>query len=241
MNPDLYPAMLRAQGTHWWFRVRREAVSGLIARHPRSGDLRLLEIGAGTGANVAMLARHGHLTALDNDAFALAALAAKAAKARLPTPGLQVVRGDAADLSSLADRRFDAVLLLDVLEHLDDDVAALTQARSVLRPGGIVVMTVPAHPWLFGDHDRQHRHRRRYTARTLRVAISRAGFTRARLRWLFARTLPLMIMARLSGRRHDVVAEASSPINRLLYAFERGAAGRGGGWPGSSLLAVARA
>ncbi len=228
MSPELYPAMRRAQGAHWWFRVRREAVAGLFARHPRRGDLRLLEIGAGTGANIAMLARHGHVTALDQDGFALAALA------RMPA---RVVRGDAADLSSLADQRFDAVLLLDVLEHLDDDGAALAQARSVLAPGGVVVATVPAHPWLFGDHDRQHRHRRRYTAATLRAALARGGFSRVRLRWLFARTLPLMILGRLLGRRHDLVAEAASPLNRLLYALERGVGGVG--WPGGSLIAVA--
>ncbi|HYE08120.1 MAG TPA: class I SAM-dependent methyltransferase [Planctomycetota bacterium] len=236
MSPELYPAMLRAQGAHWWFRVRREAVSEVIARHPRSGGLRLLEIGAGTGANIAMLAGHGRVTALDNDAYALAALAALAAS----RPGrVEVVPGDAGDLARVAGQRFDVVLLLDVLEHLDDDVAALRQARAALRPGGSLVATVPAHPWLFGEHDRLHRHRRRYTARSLRRALGDAGFGRARMRWMFARSLPLMILSRVLGRRHDVVAEAASPLNRLLYALERGAARHGCGMPGSSLLAVA--
>ncbi|HYM61803.1 MAG TPA: methyltransferase domain-containing protein, partial [Thermoanaerobaculia bacterium] len=89
----------------------------------------------------------------------------------------------AADIASLRDLRFDTIVSLNVLEHIEDDVAALRAMREILAPGGHVALLVPAHPSLYGEYDRLDGHFRRYTRRSFEAAIRRAGFEQVRLRY----------------------------------------------------------
>src|SRR5207247_517472 len=127
------------------------------------GRLQLLELGCGTGNVLASLAEFG--VAVGMEAHPELAAAARAA-------GLDVRPGRLPEDLVVEPGWADAVLLLDVLEHLDDDVAALVTARRALRPGGLLVITVPAYRWLWSGHDVALGHRRRYTARELsRVVV----------------------------------------------------------------------
>lgn len=215
MSPELYREMARAQHVHWWLRARREILDRVIARLGLPAGARLLEIGAGTGANLAMLGRHGELCAMESDDFARQHASAAS--------GVAVLSGHLPDAVPFADHSFDLVCLLDVLEHIDDDRAALRRVRDLLRPGGRVLLTVPAYQWLYGAHDRAHHHRRRYTACEVRRAAQEAGFDVQRCGYFNTLLFPLVVARRIGQRSGGATdsGDAALPaalLNRLLHA-----------------------
>jgi SAM-dependent methyltransferase len=105
--------------------------------------------------------------------------------------------------------------LLDVLEHVDD-TRALAEARRVLRPGGLLLITVPAMPWLWSYRDRAAGHRRRYTRSALRRLAEDCGFEVAELRYYQCALLPLVAASRLGGRRNSSFEYAEERPPRLL-------------------------
>jgi len=122
----------------------------------------------------------------------------------------------------------EVVLLLDVIEHVDDDVAALRAARAAVGEGGLLVVTVPAYQWLWSGHDEVLGHRRRYTAAGLRAAVERAGFEVLRVSYFNTLLFPLLAAVRgwkrLRGDRGHDLRRPTAPLNRLLegvFAFER--------------------
>jgi 2-polyprenyl-3-methyl-5-hydroxy-6-metoxy-1,4-benzoquinol methylase len=161
MERVVYQQMAELDQRHWWYRARREILADLIRREampPAAG--RILEIGCGTGHNLAMLAEFGEVDAveLDDEARAIA-------QQRL---GREVMNAPLPELTGLGDRRYDLVAALDVIEHVDDDAAALTAIAGKLKPGGKLVMTVPAHRWMWSAHDVVNHHKRRYSKAALR-------------------------------------------------------------------------
>jgi SAM-dependent methyltransferase len=153
---------------HWWFRGRRAVYVGLL-RHLLAGarPARALDLGAGRGAFASELRELcGSVVALDLDARALAACHAQGRAS--------AVLGDSGRLP-FADHSFDLVCLFDVLEHLENDGAALREVHRVLRPGGLCFASVPAWPWLFSGNDRLAHHKRRYTRTALGRCAQSAG------------------------------------------------------------------
>jgi len=141
----------------------------------------------------------------------------------------------------------DAVLLLDVIEHLDDDVAALETARRALRPGGLLVITVPAYRWLWSGHDVALGHRRRYTTRGLSRVVERAGLSVVHASYFNTLLFPAVALTRawkrlMGDASHDLHRPAPA-INRWLervFALERHVVPRVALPFGASLLLVAR-
>jgi SAM-dependent methyltransferase len=215
MSPELYREMARAQHVHWWHRARREILDRVIARLGLPAGARLLEIGAGTGANLAMLGRHGELCAMESDDFAR--------QHACGASGVAVLPGRLPDAVPFADHSFDLVCLLDVLEHIDDDRAALRRVRDLLRPEGRVLLTVPAYQWLYGPHDRAHHHRRRYTAREVRRTAREAGFDVQRCGYFNTLLFPLVVARRIGQQAGEATdsGDAALPgalLNCLLHA-----------------------
>ncbi|MGH7916363.1 MAG: class I SAM-dependent methyltransferase, partial [Candidatus Binataceae bacterium] len=170
MDPSLYPRMAAVEDAHWWFASRRAICESLIARLGLPSNCEILEPGCGTGGNFAMLARHGKLYALDCAEDALRFAAARGVATEL-------AQGALPDHIPFGTRRFDLIVMTDVLEHLDDDAAALTAVHSRLRPGGWLLLTVPALSWLWSEHDVTHHHRRRYSGDELNARLQAAGYT----------------------------------------------------------------
>jgi SAM-dependent methyltransferase len=136
----------------------------------------------------------------------------------------------AADLTALPfrDATFDVVTALDVIEHIADDAAALGEIARVLRPGGILVATVPAYRFLWGPHDVALHHRRRYRGGEFRARVARAGLVVERQTYLLAALFPLAAAMRLA-RRGQAVPEGGSQallprvpawLNRALIRFQ---------------------
>jgi SAM-dependent methyltransferase len=144
------------------------------------GDV--LEAGAGIGANTRILCRAGvsSWTAFEPDAKLAESM--RASFEQEPPPvAAEVVVGTLADLA--AERRFDTVLYVDVMEHIEDDRSEVVRAMDRLRPDGRLIVLSPAHQWLFTEFDRAIGHYRRYSARSLREIIP-AGLTEQRLVYL---------------------------------------------------------
>lgn len=152
---------------HWWYRVRREILDFHIARLGLDpATARLLDVGCGTGGSAFVLSRYGHAVGMDRDPQFL-----DLSKDR---PYAERVVGEAEKLP-FPDASFDVVAALDVLEHLDDDIAGAREVVRVLKPGGTAVVFVPALSILWGQNDVNSHHKRRYTRRTLRKTLVAAG------------------------------------------------------------------
>jgi SAM-dependent methyltransferase len=240
MDPHEHERLARFEEWYWWHRGRRAVVRGLLARHaPRAA--RILDVGCGSGATTLSLRRFGSIVGVDLGPHAL-----RLARAR----GLAVARASAARLPARPGA-FDLVVALDVLEHLDDDVAAAREILAALRPGGVLLATVPAYPWLWSAHDEALHHRRRYRRRELVAALECAGFEVALCAYAMGSILPAAIVVRLyerwirraPARRESGYIVVPAPVNALL-AWITGAGSWLPPWArlpfGLSLAALAR-
>ena len=195
MERATYDRMAEIDGEHWWFVARRRIIAALIEAQGGlrpGGDARILEVGAGTGSNLALLQRYGRVDAVEPDDGARALATQRS--------GIAVMGGLLPDGVALDDDAYDLIVLLDVLEHIPDDRGALGGLTTKLRPGGRLLMTVPAAPWLWSAHDVAHHHQRRYTARTLRNVVEGAGFRIGHLTHFNTLLMPLIVAARAAGR-----------------------------------------
>ncbi len=232
MEAHEYRLMDEAETGMWWYRALHARLLAALA--PVRG--RVLDAGCGTGGLLARLrAARPDLAPVgcEWDGWAAARAAGKAA--------VPVVRGGVAALP-FADAAFDAVVLADVLCHeAVDPPAALAEVRRVLRPGGRLVVNMPAFMWLYSAHDRRVGNARRLRAGELRAWLAEAGFTVARVRYWNFLLLPLLVLRR--KLRPDDAASDVAPLPPWLDAilFSLTALERALPPPpaGSSVLAVA--
>ncbi|HZP46054.1 MAG TPA: class I SAM-dependent methyltransferase [Candidatus Binataceae bacterium] len=245
MDPRLYPQMAKVEDTHWWFAARRAICSALLDRLALPVPADILEPGCGTGGNLAMLQRRGAVFALDCDESALQYAAARG--------GAILAQGSLPDQIPFANKLFDLAVMTDVIEHLDCPLEALRAVRNRLKPGGWILLTVPALPWLWSDHDVTHHHRRRYYAGELRRLLLNAGFRITLLSYynclLFFPIAAVRLLTRIlrgadhGDGRHDLNV-LPAPINRALarvFAAERHLIGRVPLPFGVSLIALGQA
>lgn len=226
MDRAVFERMAEQDQLHWWFVARRRILSDLIAREvrPRAGA-RILEIGCGTGHNLDMLGRFGTVDAIELDDHARAV-----AEKRLGRP---VMKARLPELEGVEDGAYDLVALLDVLEHVEADEPALAAIARKLKPGGRILITVPANKWMWSAHDVAHHHFRRYGRSELRAVIAKAGLKIELMSFFNSLLFPLAAAARIAGK---IVGKTSSddqippaPLNRLftgVFGLERYLVGR---------------
>ncbi|MCW5961002.1 MAG: class I SAM-dependent methyltransferase [Pyrinomonadaceae bacterium] len=171
MQQHTYGIMNDVEDKHWWFVGRRAILESFMERIEnglgrKDSDLKILDVGCGTGANLEMLAQFGDSEGVDVSDDALEFCRKK---------GLKVHKGLAEKLP-FGDESFDVVTALDVVEHLDDDVAGLKEMHRVLKTGGRSLIFVPAFMWLWGVQDDISNHRIRYTKKQIVERLERAGF-----------------------------------------------------------------
>ena len=218
MNREEYLTMFRLEERHWYFRGKRRLVADLLATYS-SGDCgRVLDAGCGTGGNLEMLSRFGRVFGLEPFRDAAGFSAGRG--------GASVVRGAAQELP-FADGVFDLVTSLDVIEHIEDDVGALRELWRALRPGGVVLLTVPAFMFLWSGHDDALHHKRRYRRDELRQKLAMAGFSVQKCSYFNFFVFPVVALLRLARRRNGEAAAADTaglplaPINRFMYGIAR--------------------
>ena len=235
-GPDRLARIAEMERWHFWFMGRQAVVDQMWRKH-LAGTVDVLDVGCGTGHTSRALAARGHrVVGLDMRPEGLFAL-------RQAEPDARLIQAEAPHLPFAAGS-FDAALLLDVLEHVDDR-SLLQQARYVLRPGGWLVLTVPALPWLWSYRDRAAGHLRRYTRAGLRQALSSEGYAIRDLRYYQCLLLPLVLATRLFGRRGPALRDLEErplPLMNALMTKINLAEVRWNeriAWPwGSSLVAV---
>lgn len=169
MEISAYESEAEVERSHWWYVGRRALFGRMIADLGISRESRVLDIGSSTGTNLQMLADLGfaNVKGLDPN---------ETAKAFCAQKGLtNVVKGDAQDLP-FEDNSMDLILATDVMEHVDHDDAAMDEAFRVLRPGGYILLTVPAFPGLWGIQDEISQHKRRYMKKNFRSLVRGSGF-----------------------------------------------------------------
>ena len=192
MDPGAYREMIESQRTHWWFAVRRRFLASWVRMDAGfRGAGRILEVGAGTGANLDTLRAFGRVTALEPDSFACDYVSrhfdVETVNAALPN-----------DAAGLGD--FDLVVALDVLEHIDDDLAALRSMHGMLKQRGSVIVTVPAYRFLWSVHDERLHHKRRYRSAELARKMEAAGFRITHRAYFNSLLFPAVVPVRLLDR-----------------------------------------
>ena len=240
MERKIYDQMAELDSRHWWFTARHRILDGIIERIVKPpADARILELGAGTGHNLAMLSRFGRVEASELDPGAR-----QLASERL---GRTVVEAALPDLSMFPVATYDLIALLDVLEHVPDDRASLASIKDRLKPGGALLLTVPINPWMWSAHDVAHHHHRRYRKREIESLAKDAGYEIELISPFNSLLFPPIAAVRLVGKaigKDDSDDAMPSPIvNTVLdriFGLERELIGRVPMPFGVSLVAVLR-
>lgn len=157
--------------SYFWNVGRREILESILSGFLRNEDNLIADIGCGPGGNISSLKKFGSVTGVDISKETLEFAKDKGFD--------KLICADIKDLP-MKDESFDVVSSLDVLEHIDDDVRAVSEMYRILKPGGILLITVPAFQSLFTNHDRAMGHFRRYREKELTTLIEKAGFTSLR-------------------------------------------------------------
>lgn len=192
MEKRLFHQMAELEETHWWFRGRRAILDHLLSELSLPPNADILEAGCGTGGNLAMLSRYGNVHAMELDETSLAYAAGRCVGT--------VCRGSLPEEIPFGDKRFDLIALLDVLEHVERDRDAVGALASRLNEGGWLLVTVPAFQFLYGAHDLNHHHFRRYRRKEVEALLSGNGMRIHLLSYFNTFLFPAIAAARLAQK-----------------------------------------
>lgn len=213
-NPEYYAPLWAAEDRHFWFRSRNSVLEQIVAAEVSTlpPGYRVLEVGCGTGYVLRMLQRvcaGGLVIGVDllHEGLMLARRrsGARLVQGRIESPPFK--------------EHFDLVGIFDTLEHVADDAAALHHLRALVKPGGALLVTVPAYQVLWSDFDVEAQHCRRYEPKMLNERLRAAGFTVEYLTPFMATLYPLARVGRLVSdlwRRQSSPAAASSAVLEQL-------------------------
>lgn len=228
MKPGQIDNMATLEDEHWWFRERRHLIGEAIKGIPAS---QALDIGAAAGGNTRVLEAAGwHSTALEYSATGVELALAR---------GLTVIQGDARKIP-FEDDHFGLVVAFDVLEHIEEDQQVVDEIARVVRPGGLVLIAVPADPRLWSEHDADVGHVRRYTRPELVALFDNDRFAIESVRSWNVLLRPVVALRRRRSAGNDLTAlpKIVNTALDLIIKAERHLPV--GSLPGVSLLLNAR-
>lgn len=242
MDQTEYHKLKNCESFYWWFRGRAKILEAMLSFYlEKQVRHKILDVGCGTGGNADLLRSFGQTTGID-----ISPEAARAAAEHYS----QVLIGDI--LTAELTETFDVIMLLDVLEHIKDDRAALMKLFTLTRENGYLIITVPAYQFLWSDHDILLHHKRRYRASELTRVVQAAGFQVVKTSYFVTLLFPLIVIVRALGamlklirqtRVHDPYLILPTPVNTFLthiFGLERLWLTHASLPFGSSILCVAR-
>lgn len=232
------------QRNHWWFRARHHVLREVIATIRWPQRPKIMEVGCGPGETLYLVyPPDADLTGVEPDA-----ITADVARKRGPVP---VIHAGIEMLATLVpDASLDGVAMLDVLEHIQDDHAAVRAVHAKLKPGGVYFLTVPAFMWMWGRQDDVSHHCRRYTKSTILAPLVAAGFEIERITYFSSFLFPMIAglrvarrLLRLKPSGESDLDDSIGPFNEVLNKIFAAEAWwlRHANFPiGSSILCIAR-
>ena len=162
-----YDELNNLEKSHWWFQARKKILTKLTEKYYKyQPEAKVLDIGCGTGATLEQLKGLGEVWGIEKDKLAVDYCRQKLPKANI-TQGIFP--------EEVPAEKFDLVTILDVLEHIADDEKALQKASEILKPAGVLIVTVPAYKFIWSSHDQVNQHYRRYTLIELKQKLKKTG------------------------------------------------------------------
>jgi len=215
MDISQFELHARIEDTHWWFKARREIIFDQLKEYVPPGKGKVIaEIGCGTGGNLKFLQNYYQVVGVDSSPEAV-----RYARQRV---NCSVFLSDFRDALSGRWHDLDAVILADVLEHIDDHAVFLRDLVTCLKPRSVLLITVPAHAWIWSQHDAILGHKRRYSAKSLRSLWNDLPVTELIFSPFNCLLFPVMVLYR--KLKSDANASGASDlnlpstvVNRLLY------------------------
>jgi ubiquinone/menaquinone biosynthesis C-methylase UbiE len=230
MQLEEYARMHELEDEYWWFVARRHLIAALLTDLKPARPATILDIGCGTGAMLDELAEFGEVIGADFSPDAIGYCGMRGADSGAH---YRLCRADVRKMP-FRSNSMDVVTAMDIIEHIDDDKAALTEIARVLKPGGALLATVPAYQALWSEHDLALHHHRRYTAHAFRDVVRRAGLDIEKLSYTVSTLFPFIWAYRTGSRLAGVLHRAQStnghvpraslvavskPINSALIAL----------------------
>ncbi len=218
MEDYVYRDMTQFQTQHWWFKARHEILFDIIKNLDLPKPASILEIGCGTGGNLKILQQFGMVCAMETDVSAIL-------HARVFS-GITIEQGHLPHDIPDYKKKFDLICLFDVLEHVKNDLQSLIKITEMLSPSGKIILTVPAHMFLYGSHDRAMHHYRRYSKKNLSDIIELSGLAIYKLTYFNAILFPAFLFTRFMDLvftpKKTMGYDLPNPfINELLYRIFR--------------------
>ena len=217
MDQHMYHVFKEVEDSHWWFVGRRRVIKQVLSSLNLPKLPRILDVGCGTGGNLPVLAEFGHVIGMEMDDGAIE-------MARMRQVG-RIEKGGLPDDLPRSTETFDVILLLDVLEHIDDERASLKALKALLTPAGYMVLTVPAFPYLWSKHDEDNHHKRRYLASTFEKALEDAELKIEHLTYFNMWLFPLAAIVRIMKKVLSIKETGSElqiprpPVNTMFQAI----------------------
>ncbi len=215
MKELAYEKIFELEDSHWWFRARALLILSLIRTYAKKPPISALDFGCGTGKIMREMAPLGNVWGLDSSTTALGFCRRR---------GLTNLIGPDKDLDP--DTRFDLITLLDVVEHVDDDVGVLKMLKSHLSPGGKLILTAPALNCLWGGEDYISEHKRRYVRKQLVRAVEAAGLRVLRASYFNSLLLiPTFLYIRIKAiidpesMKKTYMNNVPEPLNTILFGI----------------------
>lgn len=216
MNVNMYRIFFEIQKKHWFFVSKKAIVLDIINRHlTKKSDLKILDIGCGAGLMLNALESIGQTYGMDASDEAI-----RFSKEIFTG---QVEKGSLPDQIPYKKNFFDLITLLDVIEHVDQDVDSLKAIRSRLVVGGKAIVTVPAYMFLWSAFDELNQHKRRYTLNELNVKLLQAEFFVEKISYYNTFLFPLVYIVRMLNNflRKDGSSDIDLPNKSLNYILEK--------------------
>jgi len=207
-DPRHLEELVKAESYHFWFTTRRDKVCSIFNNHVGK-ECRILEIGGGTGFIAERLQQLGFNIELSDCASNGLAYARERGIEKLYQFDL---------FNPPFQEAFDVICLFDVLEHLNDDHQALEMLKKMLKPGGKIILTVPAHQWLWNRDDTLAGHKRRYTKKQLELVFKSAGLQPLYLRYFFIMILPFLVLRKWI-KKDDSQAHSNEKIDFRIPSY----------------------
>jgi len=193
MENKIFDEMYKVENQHWWFVARRKIIESAIRQQNLAQNSVIFDAGCGNGDNLAFLSRHGAVQAMERDERALS-------KAKEREIG-EIFQGELPNaIPSEIRKDNDLIVLLDVLEHIDDDGGSLAALSHYIDDKGRLIMTVPAYQFLWTIHDELHHHKRRYTVGSLRKVIENNGWNISYISYFNCFLFPLALIDRMKQK-----------------------------------------